>query len=551
MDAEQIVKRMENFESDRATWDNRYQDCANYGMPQNSQITVTKSPGAASTIELFDTTAEDSNIQLAAGLYSYMFPTDNKAFVLKIDDTELSEVDEVKTWLDKVTTTIHTILVQSNFRQAFFEFLKSLGCFGTACMYIEKGKKTPVNFQCIHIASFYIDVDNEGNIDTVYRSFEYTARQAVQEFGKEALEECEDIIVALDNDAQIDKKFKFIHAVYPRTDRDDTKDDPQNMPIVSKYVWRGGKKEISEGGYSEMPYMVDRFDKDSREKQGRSPMMKKLPDIKMINRMAKTRIKGWEKKTDPPIVIPDDGSIWPLATQPGGVLYKRAGSDDPFWFEFKGDMREMEEAIKTVQESIRKGFFLDYFDPYIDRKNMTATEIVARSEQTMRFLVPNIGRRQSNFCTPMIHRVIGILGRTQIKRSDGTVASLLPQLPDELIDAEYSVEYLGKLALVLKTLETEGLTKTLTEWAPLLEADPTPMDNLNKDQAFRDSSRNNGMPSTWLNSEDEVEQIRANRAEAQQQQAMAEQALNIAKAAKAGGTAPEDGSPTKELMDAA
>ena len=56
----------------------------------------------------------------------------------------------------ELVQTIHKYLVSSNFRQAFFEFLKQLGCFGTACLYEEKGKKVPLVFTCFHIKDVFI-----------------------------------------------------------------------------------------------------------------------------------------------------------------------------------------------------------------------------------------------------------------------------------------------------------------------------------------------------------------------------------------------------------
>ena len=135
--AEDIIKRMEQFEADRSNWDTSWQDCADYGLPGNNQILRKESPGTEKP-DTCQTTGETCILQLAAGLYSYMFPTDSKAFVLKIDDEALAEIDAVKQWVHKVTNIIHEHLVQSNFRQAFFEFLKSLGCFGTAYLYSEK-----------------------------------------------------------------------------------------------------------------------------------------------------------------------------------------------------------------------------------------------------------------------------------------------------------------------------------------------------------------------------------------------------------------------------
>jgi hypothetical protein len=413
-----------------------------------------------------------------------------------------------------------------------------LCCFGTACFYEEKGKKTPIVFRTFHIAGIYILTNSDGVVDTVFRTYEYSARQAVQEFGYENLGE--KIQNAFDSITHRDKKFKFIHLVEPRAEYDAEKEDPVNMPFASVYVSRDEKKIVSEGGYSEMPYQVDRFDKDALEDYGRSPTMKKLPDAKMAGSMKKTRIKGWQKMVDPPVLVPDDGTIWPLPTKPGGVVNYRPGGEKPEYWEFKGNMAEMEQAVLSVQRDIQKGFFIDMFDPLIDRQNMTATEVMARVEQKMRFLTPIIGRLQSELFNPMIHRMIGILSRQK----------KLPEMPPELSEQDFNVVYLGRLALAMKTLESEGLAQWLLNWSPLTEVSNC-LDNLATDIACRDDARNRGVPATWLEDEATRDKKRQDDADAIKQQALMEQLPELAKAAKAGGTKPDEGSITQGIIDAA
>lgn len=539
-EATDYIERMKQFESDRANWDNLYQDCADFGMPQNNQIINKRAPGQTRP-DLFDTTAEESNIQLAAGLYSFMFPTDGRAFALEIEDPELREDDDVKQWFEETTRTIHKHLVSSNFRETFYEYLKGLGAFGTADMHVKRGKKKPLVFRNYYIRGIYIDRDSDGEVDTIFRGFEYTARQAVQEYGEDNLGE--KVLRAFKNPKQKNvKKFKFIHALHPRDDYDLSKDDSVNMPIASVHISREDKKIVKTSGFPEMPDFVSVFDRDDTENLGRSPMMKKLPDIKMANAMQQVRIKGWEKQVDPPVLIPDDGSIWPLATQPGGVIYYRAGGDKPDWFEFKGDLSRLEDAILTTQQSIQRGFFLDMFDPLVDRQNMTATEVMARVEQKMRFLTPIIGRLQSGLFNPMINRIINLLGRQ----------GLLTEQPEQIIDKEFSVMYLGRLALAMRTLETEGLQKTLEQWAPLAAQNMTEwLDNLDVDQAFRDSARNNGVPAPWLKDIKRVAEQRATREALLQAQQLTEAAPELSKAAKNLTGKVEDGSILEGLQNAA
>ncbi len=537
--AESLIERITRFESDRSNWNNLYQECADWGMPANNQITSKHAKGEEKP-DLFDTTAEESNIQLAAGLYSYMFPTDGRAFVLEIDDPELSEDDEVTQWLEQVTKIIHKHLVNSNFREAFFEYLKSLGCFGTADMHVEEGKKKPIVFTNNFMGDVYISINSDGDIDTVFRNFEYTPRQAAQE---KEWDLGDKVTEALNDPKKIDKKFKFIHAIFPREDYDIEKDGPLSMPVASYYVCKEDKKIVSESGYLEMPDMVSFFDKDAREDLGRSPMMKKLPDIRMANAAGQLYIKGSEKMVDPPALTPDDGSIWPLATQPGGVIHYRAGGDKPEWWEFKGDLRHLEAFITRTQQTIQRGFFLDMFDPLVDRQNMTATEVMARIEQKMRFLTPIIGRLQSGLFNPMIERIIGILGRKRV----------LPDMPEQLVDVDYRVMYLGRLALAMKTLESEGLAKTIAEMSPLAQAKIVTgwEDNINWDNATRGTARNNGVPASWMMEVKERDLRRLADQQAEQIQQMLAAAPELAKAYKQGGTKAEEGSLSEGVLNAA
>jgi hypothetical protein len=528
--AKQLIDRFETLKSETTNWREQWQDCADYGMPGNSQITTRRAPGEEQQ-DSFQTIGENSIIELAAGLYSYMFPTDSKAFILSIDDEELEEVDDIKQALNKVTKDIHKLLIQTNFRHNFFETLKSLCGFGSSCFYEEQGKKDVLNFINFHISTVYIDIDDEGNVDTIFREFEFTPRQAVMKFGKDNISK--KIQEAYGDQKRSNEKFKFFHACFPNPNADGKNFDSLTMDYMSYYVCIDDKLIIKQdgydyGGFPEFPYQFTRFDKDEFEKYGRSPMMKMLPDIKMVAQMRYDRIKGWDKMVDPPAVLPNDGSIWPLSTAPGSVMYKMPGGDDPFWWEFKGNLVGINDAIDRTTQEIKEG----------------ATEFIGRLEQKLRKLTPIIGRLQSEMFNPMIKRIVGILGR----------AGKIPAILEEV---SYKIEYLGKIALVLKSLETQGFVITMEQMMPIIEKQGAERDieriedNFNFDQIARDISRNNGVPATWLRSEDEKQNIRNQREMLQRAMAVAEALPGLAKATADAGKAPEEGSITEGVMNAA
>ena len=141
----------------------------------------------------------------------------------------------------------------------------------------------------------------------------------------------------------------------------------------------------------------------------------------------------------------------------------------------------------------------------------------------------------------MIHRVIGILKRQK----------KLPPIPEVLSEKDFSIMYLGRLALALRTIETEGLTKTIQEWSPLADMNILEwLDHINIPTAFRDSARNNGVPATWLNSVAEVKIIQDKRAADQAQQKALEAAPEITKAYKQASGKPEEGSLAESITDA-
>jgi hypothetical protein len=104
------------------------------------------------------------------------------------------------------------------------------------------------------------------------------------------------------------------------------------MPFESVYYEEGSLDELSVSGFKEFPFVVPRYLKASHEIYGRSPAMTALPDVKMLNEMAKTTIKAAQKQVDPPLLVPDDGFILPVRTVPGGLNFYRSGTRDRICF---------------------------------------------------------------------------------------------------------------------------------------------------------------------------------------------------------------------------
>lgn len=520
---EEIIKRAEKMKSDRSQWESHWEEVATYVAPRYGGISTTNTKGGKRMEQVFDCTAVDANDVFASGMYGHL--CNGRWFLLKDKNPESQE----SWWFGEASRILLEELAMSNYGQMIHEYFKKLGSIGTGCLFEEQGKpgSPALNFREFNIKNYYILENSKGLVDTLYRFFQYTARQAVQEWG-------EDNVGQSVLKAYKDKKedlFDFWHAIFPREERDDTKRDKENMPFASIYIAVKDKKVIEKGGYPEQPFMVTRIDKESDEKYGRSIGMKMLPEIKLLNKMVKTTLKAAEKVVDPPLQVPDDGFISPFKTVPGGLMYYRAGTQDrvdPLNTNANiGLGLEMEDKRR---DAIKRSFFNDLFLLLADKKNMTATEVLERVEEKLLLLGPMLGRLQSELFNPLIDRTVGILAR----------AGKLPPVPAGI--EEYEIEYLGKLAIAMRLVEVKAIREVMGYIEPFAATNPAVMDNFDEDKIVRGISERLGVASDWLRDSETIEGIRASRAEQAQMQQMLEAGGQIADAVPKLGKKIEEGS---------
>jgi hypothetical protein len=256
-----------------------------------------------------------------------------------------------------------------------------------------------------------------------------------------------------------------------------------------------------------MPHLVARFYKAPGEKYGRCPGTESLPDAKMLNEMMKTTIRAAQRVVDPPLLVPDDGMLGPVNTVPGGINYFRAGgiADDRITpFRTGADIGISLEMMEEVRARISKTFFLDQFQLGVGPA-MTATEVIQRTEERLRLLGPVLGRLQTEVLGPLIERVYGILDR----------AGRIPPAPDQVQGVPLSIEYESPIAKSQQQLEANSILRLTEIMLPYIDRDPTILDRLDGDFAFLHVGRMFNVNPKTFRGDDEVDAIRAQRAEKQ------------------------------------
>ena len=507
-----IKKRCSSLESSRQTWEDHWQDILDYVMPRKADVTFVRSKGEKRTEVLFDSTAITANNLLAASLHGTLTSPSLPWFTLKLRDEELMNERDVQLWLEDSGRRMYDTFNETNFNTEVHELYLDLCSIGTGALFVEEAnegfEKGAIHFNTLHIAEYFIQENVNGKVDTLYRKYKLTARQAIEEFGEENVGE--KIIEASKN--KPDKQFNFIHAVEPTIDYERaTGKAGTKLPYHSCHCCVEDKMIVRTGGYNEFPYLVPRWSKATGEIFGRSPSYNALPDIKTLNKAVEIGLKAWAKAIDPPLLVQDDGVIGRVRMTPAGITVVRSdGAIKPLQIGSNLQITDMKE--NQLRTAIRQAYYSDQLQLQ-EGPQMTATEVQVRYELMQRLLGPTLGRFQSEFLNPLIERVFGIMVR----------ANAFMPTPEIIGNRKMDIEYVGPLARSQRMEESIAIERLYQLAMNVGQIDPAIMDNINHDEAIRMRAKLLGVPKTVLRGLDEVMEMR--EAKAQQQAQMMQQQM--------------------------
>ena len=501
LSVDSLVKRFDSIKSNRANWESHWQECADYCFPQKANITSTRTPGTKLKTDLYDSTAIESVPIAAAGLQSYLTNPSSRWFDIEMREKILMEDSEVKAWLRECVNIEFDYFNETNFNEVMPEFYTDFVVFGNPCLYEEEDPEDALCFYARPISEIYILANERGKIDTVYRNFTYTARQAYQRWGNNAGTTVMDLLKA----QKVEENINFLHIVLPRGERDVRKRDARNMPFASLYIEPKTKKVLSEGGYEEFPFFIPRFYKTSDSEYAYSPASVALADIKMLNAMSRDILEAAQKTLHPPLILPHDGYLLPFKTGAKAINYKLTGSPDDK-VETLNINREIGLSLEMENQrraKIGRIFFVDLFLMLatLPERQRTATEIAERVNERMLILGPALGRLMKSLAGA-VERGFNILLRN----------GKFPPTPDILLGREYKIKFISPLAKAQRAQEAGSLTNFLMAIREIAAVDLSVVDNVDLDKVtkrYGDIYNNSDI----LRSDNEVRKIRESRAQ--------------------------------------
>lgn len=542
---EDMKRRYEAAKALRSIYEPDWRMAAAYCRPRNFNAwTANGPPGTQGTQTAarryaYDNTGVRALPKYVSILSRLATPHSQRWHKLSPSDPNLLKSRSVREYFEAVTDLMFKVRydARAKFEQAVGEMYSSMGVYGTGPMFIGQRRKTPADrtggllYLSVPLRDVFLLLDDEGNVDTVFRRFYLTARQFTQKFSADAAPRCvrNELQKSTPDDA---KYFEFVHIVHPRDDYDPQSIRVNRHPFVGYYLSIDSVEYVGdEEGFSSIPYKTPRTETEAGEAYGYSPAIQALPALGSVSAIKKTLLKQGQKAVDPVLLAHDDGVMnGGMNLTPGAVNYGGIDGQGRKLVQALevGNFNVGENILADERRDIEDSFFVTLFQILTETPEMTATEVIERVAEKASLLAPTMGRIQSEFLGPCIEREFDILA--EMGRLNGI------EMPGELIEAqgEYSIVYTSPLAKGQYAEEVSGFMRSVEMAMQVAQAtgDPSKLDAFDFDTAIPEIADRLSSPARWMNDAKKIAALRqAREAQAQQAQLM-QNAPALASAAK-------------------
>jgi hypothetical protein len=466
---------------------------------------------------------------------------------LSLANTDVLDRYGVKDWLEAAERALYAEFARSNLYAQVPGLVGDAATYGHGAMLIDEDVlNARLRFTTLRLPEVYLDSNEYDEVETVFRYFTMTLKNAASFFGEEKLSQ------VTRQDYGDKKKWhnevNIIHAVYRRQDHDGEKQDAKNMPFASVYIEDGQDHLIEESGYRDFPYAVFIWDRIVGTGYGESPAIHALDDIRLLNRTEEARLKVAQLAAEPPVNAPDE-------MRPEVEVVPRMNKTAPNGNDRVGRGRDLIlpglvnyydtpdkimtpvnvgmnfpitiEVTNSVEERIKDWFNVDFFlmlrHQGAGRNQMTATEVMelqGEKAAVLSDLVVNLNGALAR----IVQRSFSILWRQ----------GKIPPPPDVVAQygARLKVDFIGPLAQSQKRFhETGGIGQSLQIAGAIGQIQPSALDVVDFDEMMKNGIEGTGGSQLVIREDEDIAKIRQARAQAEaeaRRQALAmEQQKNV------------------------
>ena len=511
-----LVKRLQDLERLRAPWLDRWREVSDFIYPYGGRFEIHDKFETRNYDKIFDNEAGRSLDTLVSGLASGATSPVRQWFKVTVPDLDAQLDIGTAQWCSEVEHMLMRAFQQSNTYNSLHTLYRELCLFGVGVDLVMEDENDILRHHVLTAGEYCLQVNSDGIVDTLYRTFQLTVSQAVNIFGWDNVPKViKDMYVVGD----LDRYFDFCHAIEPRHDRDENSPSNKNMPWASYYFMLSGDAGndaiISESGFKMFPALCPRWDVLAGDVYGMSPAIRALPNVKQLQQECECKSWALELLVNPPVQAPSTLRQEPLSLTPGAVSFTGitdTGQAIKPIITTSGDINAITQDIMQLKQDIKSDFYVDLFlliqQATSDR--MTATEVAALKEEKMLVLGPVIERLQHELLSPLVQMTYNKLKERK----------LLPEAPQSIKGRSLELEFQSMLAQSQRAVDINAIDRMMSSVQAMATVAPEILDRIDVDGTFDVYRDRLAVDPKIARSVDEANEIRQSRNQvmAQQQQ---------------------------------
>jgi hypothetical protein len=522
-----------------SSWETHWEELSKFVLPRTGRfLTTDRNRGTRRHNNIIDSTATRALQVLEAGLMAGATSPARPWMRLTAPDPELNKFQPVKEWLHEVTDRMLRVFAQSNTYRALPRIYSECALYGTAASIVVSDFKSVIHHHVLTAGQYAISTDSSERVNCIYREFDMTVGQMVQEFGFEK------VSTSVQNqfrNGNLEDWRTVCHAIEPRSDRHADRKNNKDMPFRSVY-WEQGRTGsdvntvLRESGFQRFPAIVPRWSVSGQDVYGNSPGMACLGDVKQLQHEQRRKGQILDHLTQPPTQGPPLMKNKEVDTLPGGhtEVDGNGAGIRPLW-QVNPDLQGLLYDIQDVRGRINSSFYADLFLMLASTtKSMTATEVAERHEEKLLMLGPALERLHHEGLEPLI----------DITFNHMLEAGLVPPPPEELSGTNLQVEFVSMLAQAQRAVGASTDDRFIGMIQGLSQSHPEALDKLNTDNFLDEYADKLGVNPEHVRSTEEVAELRMAREQAMaaqaQMDAQSQQSNTTRNLAKAASDAPPD-----------
>jgi len=527
-----LDERLGELREDWYSWDAVVHDICNQMAPYRRRDSKGElNSGLKKEQRIINDTPVRALQWLSAGLMSAYTSPARRWFDLTTEDLDIADSPRVKRYLDVVQERIESHLKKSGYYGVLSnDTYYDIGSHGTGAIWREGDQEGNLNYTGLLWGEYYLSSNHLGVVDTCFRVVPMKVRQIVRKFGIESVSAR---VRAAWEGGDLNDEYDIGHAVFPNDEFEHGKIGPKGRRFRSLW-WeldeaiKGDDEDLlRDSGYSIFPLLIAQWITRPGDSYARGPGWSIRGDCRQLQHLEKRKIELVDKHGNPPMKA--RGLRSHASQLPGDVTFMGEGADALYEPSIRVDPNAIQVlyqyGIVPVEQRIKSALHTELWRFILDdnrNQRATATEIEAVRQEIMLQLGPLLENLDDGLLKPTIEGAYLHLD----------AAGKLPIPPPELEGVDIKVQFRSILHQAQQSVNLSGVRSVLAEVASLSQYYPQALDAVDPDVAIEEIAKAAGVRSDLIRSEETRDRIRKERARAQQQQQMAEEAEKMTQSAR-------------------